>query len=56
MSDPKVSNAEALKFLESAVRNWSHVPPVTADDIADVATELTRFLAAKASPVSRAMG
>ena len=42
--DLKVTNLDAVGFLESAVRNWSHVPSLSKSDIEDVAKELSRFL------------
>lgn len=39
-----VTREDAIAFLESACRNWSHVPKLTEEDIADVASELLRFL------------
>lgn len=38
-----VSREEAVRFLECATRNWSKVPPLSEDDIGDVATELLRW-------------
>lgn len=38
-----VSRDDAIAFLESACRNWSHVPALSEDDIGDVASELLRF-------------
>ncbi|MFD1330232.1 hypothetical protein [Mycoplana ramosa] len=48
-----VSRDEAIKFLERACRNWSKVPRLSEDDIADVASELLRFVAS--SPNTRAV-
>nr|WP_298099710.1 hypothetical protein [uncultured Shinella sp.] len=42
-----VSREEAVRFLECATRNWSKVPPLSEDDLGDVATELLRFAIAK---------
>lgn len=39
-----VTREEAIKFLESAVRNWLHVPRLSNHDIDDVAGALTSFL------------
>jgi len=38
-----VTNLDALRFLESACRNWDPMPPLTTDDIGDVREELQRF-------------
>lgn len=45
-----VTREEAIKFLESACRNWTRVPPLSEDDIGDVATELLRFVAKSSAP------
>lgn len=39
-----VTRADATSFLESAVRNWSHVPRLSNDDLDDVAGALQSFL------------
>jgi len=41
-SGAKVSREDAIKFLERACRNWSAIPPLSNDDIEDVAKELSR--------------
>lgn len=47
----EISNEDAIKFLEGACRNWSRVPPLSKDDVGDVAAELYRFVASRrASP------
>jgi len=38
-----VTREDAIRFLEGACRNWSNVPPLSEDDIGDVASELLRF-------------
>ncbi|MFC3074663.1 hypothetical protein [Shinella pollutisoli] len=38
-----VSREEAVHFLECATRNWANVPPLSEDDIGDVASELLRW-------------
>lgn len=40
---PSVDHKQAVQFLESACRNWRNVPPLSSDDIADVADALTHF-------------
>lgn len=44
-----VTREDAISFLESACRNWSHVPKLSEDDIGDVASELLRFVAKHAA-------
>lgn len=44
-----VTREDAIKFLETACRNWSEVPKLSEEDIADVASELLRFRSLKAS-------
>ena len=39
-----VTRDDAVKFLESAVRNWSRVPRLSNDDLDDVAGALSSFL------------
>lgn len=59
MSESKqtgVSREEALKFLGIAVRNWSHVPPLSEDDVGDVATALLWFVNSRLSPPTREEG
>lgn len=41
---PVVTPEDAISFLKGAVRNWSHVPRLSEDNVSDVATELLRFL------------
>ena len=43
-SEPEVTQQDAVKFLEGAVRNWSHVPRLSNEDIEDVRVELERFI------------
>lgn len=43
-----VTRHEALDFLGIATRNWSDVPSLCEDDIGDVATGLSWFIAKKA--------
>ncbi|KKX28260.1 hypothetical protein [Rhizobium sp. LC145] len=43
-----VTREDAIKFLEGACRNWSKVPRLSNDDLQDVATELSRFVASRA--------
>ncbi|WDA36449.1 hypothetical protein [Sphingobium sp. YC-XJ3] len=38
-----VTVEQAIAFLENACRNWSRVPRLSKDDIADVAMALSRF-------------
>lgn len=45
--DP-VSRDEAIKFLESACRNWEYVS-FTLEDVDDVADALTHFVAERAA-------
>lgn len=45
-----VSREDAIKFLESACRNWDHVGPLSHDDIDDVAGSLASFLKKRLSP------
>jgi hypothetical protein len=47
---PTVTRKDAIKFLEGACRNWSKVPRLSNDDLQDVATELSRFMASRPSP------
>lgn len=35
---------EIIQFLESATRNWSHVPPLTHGDLEDVAAALEHLI------------
>ena len=41
----EVTQADAISFLESAVRNWKFVPNLSTDDVQDVADALSRFAA-----------
>lgn len=43
-----VTRQEVLDFLGIATRNWSDMPALCEDDIGDVATGLSRFIAKKA--------
>ncbi|MCD4662315.1 hypothetical protein [Agrobacterium sp.] len=43
-----VNRQEALDFLGIATRNWPDMPPLSEDDIGDVATGLSWFIAKKA--------
>lgn len=43
-----VTRQEALDFLGIATRNWSDMPPLLEDDIGDMATALSWFIAKKA--------
>lgn len=43
-----VTRQEALDFLGLATRNWPDMPPLSDDDIGDVATGLSWFIAKKA--------
>ncbi|UNZ49479.1 hypothetical protein [Agrobacterium tumefaciens] len=43
-----VTRQEALGFLGVATRNWPNMPPLSEDDIGDVATGLSWFIAKKA--------
>jgi len=47
-----VTRDEAIKFLETACRNWQHVGPLRDDDLSDVADALSRFVKARATPSS----
>lgn len=38
-----VTQDEAIGFINTAMRNWSHVPKLDADDLRDLAEELQRF-------------
>lgn len=38
-----VTQDEAIGFIKTAMRNWSHVPVLDADDLRDLAEELQRF-------------
>ncbi|QCM10316.1 hypothetical protein CFBP6625_08125 [Agrobacterium tumefaciens] len=38
-----VTQAEAIGFINTAMRNWRHVPRVDADDLHDLARELQSF-------------
>lgn len=49
----QVSTEDAIGFLESACRNWQFVPRLSADDLQDVAKELTRFSYAQ-TPIEKA--
>lgn len=40
---PTIDHNQAIRFIETACRNWRHVPPLSSDDIADVADALTHF-------------
>ena len=40
----EITEADAIKFLEGAVRNWSRVPRLSHDDLNDVRVELERFI------------
>jgi hypothetical protein len=42
-SVPTVTGADVIAFLESACRNWLHVPSLSIADIEDVRVELERF-------------
>lgn len=53
---PTVTREDAIKFLEGACRNWSKVPRLSNDDLQDVATELSRFVASRPAPENRALG
>lgn len=33
---------KAIKFLETAARNWEHIGPLSQDDLRDVGSELDR--------------
>lgn len=44
---PEVSQEEALKFLGMACRNWSHIAPLSKEDVQDVADALKSFLLAQ---------
>lgn len=44
---PIITKAEAVRFLESACRNWRQLPPLSQDDLADVADALTHFISAR---------
>ncbi len=48
------SDEEAISFLETACRNWSHVPRLSKDDLADVATALVHFVARKTAAATEA--
>lgn len=41
---PIITKAEAVRFLESACRNWRRMPSLSQDDLADVADALTHFI------------
>lgn len=43
-----VTRQEALDFIGIATRNWPDIPPLCEDDIGDVATGLSWFIAKKA--------
>lgn len=49
VSSRGVTRQDAISFLESACRNWSHVPKLSEDDLGDVASELLRFVAKRAA-------
>jgi len=38
-----VTQDEVIGFINTAMRNWSHVPKLDADDLRDLAEELQRF-------------
>lgn len=44
MDKIEVTQADAIKFLESACRNWTDMPSISTEDIADVAGALQRFV------------
>lgn len=46
-----VSREEALDFLGTAARNWRRLPPLSEDDIGDVATALLWFCRKRTSPL-----
>ena len=46
---------EAIKFLECAVRNWSHVPRLSNDDIDDVRVALNSFRRAAVAELVEAL-
>lgn len=43
-----VSREDAVRFLESACRNWAHLEPLDNDDLDDVAGSLALFLRQRA--------
>lgn len=42
-----VTREDAIAFLETATRNWSHVPELEEEDIGDVSMALLQFLSAR---------
>ena len=51
-----ITREDAIKFLEGACRNWSKVPRLSNDDLQDVATELSRFVASRTAPSPQMTG
>lgn len=45
-----VERQDALDFLGDACRNWSHIGPLSDDDVSDVADALRRFVAKRTRP------
>ncbi len=44
-----VTRDDAIAFMNRACRNWSDMPPLSEDDIGDLAMELLRFVTARVS-------